>query len=107
MEWVRGKIWITRPGIRRMVLSEPADLSTVSSFEVSRPRLHGLAWDGEGVWAAHTTDRVIIKYDVSTGLEMDIVEVPEPHPAPHGLTLWRGTLWYCDADTGQVCRIHR
>ena len=105
IEWGRGKIWVTRPGIRRIVQVIPGDFSVVDEFEVGLDRLHGLAWVGDGLWAAHTADRVLVKYDVKTGRELDAMVIPEPHPSPHGLTTWQGALWYCDADTGDVCRI--
>ena len=107
LEWVRGRIWVTRPGIKQITLVDPRDFSTLRIVQVPLKRLHGLDWEAGGLWAAHTADRVIVKYNVNTGWQMDKIDVPEAHPAPHGLTLWQGVLWYCDADTGAVCRILR
>ena len=107
LEWVRGRVWVTRPGIKRITLFAARDFSVVNEIEVPYPRLHGLAWDGRGLWAAHTADRVIVRYDVKTARALDTIETPPPHPAPHGLTIWHGALWYADADTGAVCRIER
>ena len=107
LEWVRGRIWVTRPGACLLTLMDPRDFSLAKELKVPRQRLHGLAWDRDGLWAVHTADRVIAKYNVDTGEELDLIEVPEPHPAPHGFTIWKGGMWYCDADTAMVCRIVR
>ncbi len=107
LEWVRGRIWVTRPGVNILALYDARDFSLVREVSVPWKRLHGLAWDGKGLWAVHTADRIIVKYNVDTGKELDRIEVPPPNPEPHGLTLWNGVLWYCDAESGAVCRILR
>ena len=61
-------------------------------------RLHGLARDGEGIWCAHTTDKVILKYHVETGEVMDRIDLPPDGPSPHGLSMRGGEMWYCDAN---------
>jgi hypothetical protein len=30
---------------------------------------------------------------------------PAEGPDPHGMTYWKGQLWYCDAGTRAVCTI--
>ena len=40
-----------------------------------------------------------------TGAILARVEIPEPYPEPHGMTLWEGYFWYCDAHSRAVCRL--
>ena len=54
----------------------------------------------------HTGDRVIVKLDIETSEEMDRIEIPEPHPEPHGLSAYKDGSWvYCDATSGWVAEI--
>ena len=41
---------------------------------------------------------MIVKYEKTTGLEMDRIHLPPDGPDPHGLTIKDGVLWYSDAD---------
>ena len=48
----------------------------------------------------------IVKMDIETNEEMDRIEIPEPHPEPHGLSAYRAGSWiYCDATSGWVAEI--
>ena len=76
-------------------------------FESPAPRPNGMTGSPEGLWVAHPSDDVIAKYDVDTGDRMDAHELPEGSPEPHGLTYWRGDLWYCEATSDAVCRVYR
>ena len=98
LEWVDGLLWITAFRPRAMKLVEPKDFRVIKTIEVPHDRPHGLSWDGEGMWMAHTGLKIIVKYDPETGDEMDCIEYPSDAPAPHGLTRWNGDLWTCDAN---------
>ena len=60
--------------------------------------LQGMATDGDGIWCADRADKIVVKYEKSTGKEMERVELPEKGPDPHGLSIKDGVLWYSDAD---------
>lgn len=107
LEWNRGKIWVTRPAARVIQLIELNRFLVICEMKVSHDRSHGLAWDGDGLWCVFTSEGLIIKYNVTTGKKMAIIEVPSSNPEIHGLTIWKGFLWYCDAKSGAVCRIRR
>jgi glutamine cyclotransferase len=98
LEWVDGLLWITCFRPKALKLIDPKDFCVLKTIEVPFERLHGLAWDGEGLWCAHTSDKIIVKYNVDTGEVMDRIDYPRDAPAPHGLTLWNGDLWSCDAN---------
>ena len=93
--------------MKLLELMNPKDWTAENAIDVPYARAHGLAWDGDGLWAAFTTDKIIAKYDVKTGRQMDEVKLPESSPDPHGLTNWRGSLLYSDAVTGEVGRVIR
>ena len=108
LEWVRGgRIWAARHEAKLMDLLDSRDWSLVKRFEMTLPRAHGVAWDGEGLWVSHPSDAVIVKYDADTGAQMDAHELPDGSPEPHGLTIWQGDMWYCDAKSDAVCRVYR
>ena len=107
LEWAQGKIWAARHEVKLMDLLDPKDWSVVKRFEMPFPRAHGCAWDGEGLWVAHPSDDVIVKYDVDSGNQLDAHELPSGSPEPHGLTMWCGDMWYCDAKSDAVCRVYR
>ncbi|MEE8363074.1 MAG: hypothetical protein V3S18_03280 [Dehalococcoidia bacterium] len=98
MEWDDGLIWLTGFNPKALILCDPEkDFAVVEKHEVETERLHGLARDGDGIWCAHTTHKVIVKYSVETGEEQERIVFPEDSPAPHGLSVKDGELWYSDA----------
>ena len=100
IEWDDGNIWVTSFSPKAITLVDGKDYGVIRSFPVELDRLHGLARDGEGIWCAHTTDRVIVRYDVESGRELDRIAFGENGPYPHGLSIRDGELWYCDANYG-------
>jgi hypothetical protein len=99
LEWDHGVMWVTAFNPKALLVCDPTDdFKVLEKIEVSTERLHGLARDGDGIWCAHTSDKVIIKYSVTTGEETDRIQVPPDSPAPHGLTIRDGELWYADAN---------
>ncbi len=95
----KGLMWVTAFAPKAIHLCDPYDdMKIVRTFKVDLERLHGLARDGEGVWCAHTTDNVIVKYDVETGAETDRISMGPNDPFVHGLSIRNGELWYADAN---------
>tara|TARA_B100001123_G_C15334064_1_gene1032180 strand:+ start:3818 stop:4609 length:792 start_codon:yes stop_codon:yes gene_type:complete len=123
IEWDDGKLWVTAFSPKAIILCDPFDLvvnkttdkiinkqngkilgsemKVIKKIEVNTERLHGLARDGDGIWCAHTSDKIIIKYNVKDGKEMERLVFSEKNPgdapAPHGLSIKDDQLWYCDA----------
>ena len=98
LEWDDGLLWVTAFSPKALILVDPSDFRVIRKFPVELERLHGLARDGDGIWCAHTADRVIVKYSVETGEEMDRITMPSDGPRPHGVSIKDGELWYCDAN---------
>ena len=80
-------------------------------------RAHGLAFDPPGIWVMHSTDRVIHKLDLKDGRILEVITLAKDDPDPHGMCMYKGRLYYCDAGllpagkangspfAGYVCRI--
>ncbi len=104
IEWDKGpdgkaRMWVTAFNPTAIFLCDPNDgMKEIDCFRVSLPRLHGLARDGDGIWCAHTTDNVIVKYNVETGKEIDRIAMAPGDPYVHGLSIRNGELWYADAN---------
>jgi hypothetical protein len=99
IEYDDGKIWVTAFQPLAIYLMETTGrYDIVHSFEVDTTRLHGLARVDDGLWCAHTTDNVIIKYDVDSGSELDRITLDEGDAFVHGLSIKDGDLWYGDAN---------
>lgn len=114
VEWADdGALWVTRPGIKVILQIDPFDFSVAHQIPSPLPRSHGLIWMEGGLWCVYTADRVIVKQDPKDGSILERIEVPEPYPQPHGLTLWNGEFVFCDADDtdasrrGQIWRLIR
>ena len=60
--------------------------------------LPGLARVGAGIWCADRAEKIIVKFDVNTGKELDRILLPKDGPDPHGLTIRNQELWYSNAD---------
>ena len=68
------------------------------------PRPHGLAWEGRYLWHNDGDLNAFFKFDPDTGQIVEKIQLADSDPLSHGLTIWEGTLWYCD-DVGVVCRM--
>jgi hypothetical protein len=71
-------------------------------FNTPGNRPHGLAWEGRYLWHGDSNDAAFFKFDVETGGIVEKIQLTDADPIAHGLTIWNGTLWYCD-DVGVVC----
>jgi sugar lactone lactonase YvrE len=112
LEWIDGALWVCvpprveppRPAVYRV---DPQTGRVLSEFAAPGMRPHGLAWDGHLLWVAETTLRTITAYTLD-GRPQRVLELaagPAEGPDPHGLTYYRGELWYCDAATRAMCTI--
>jgi sugar lactone lactonase YvrE len=117
LEFAEGKLWITSLKLQKLSLVDPKDFRLVRQIPVHLGRAHGLAWDPPGIWCMHSNDRVIHKLDANDGRILEVIRLSKDDPDPHGMCLYRGHLYYCDAGiaptgkdnlsptAGWVCRI--
>ncbi len=106
LEWHNGKLWIAVPPSATIYQVDVDDGFTVlHSIPAPGNRPHGLAWDGDDLLCVETNLRAIYCLNPQTGEQLAKIELPEPNPEPHGMTVWNGVIWYCDAHTRAVCRL--
>ena len=98
LEWDAGNIWVTETTSKKLALMDGKTYQILLEIPCDLNVLHGLATDGDGIWCADRADKIVVKYEKSTGKEMERVELPEKGPDPHGLSIKDGVLWYSDAD---------
>jgi hypothetical protein len=68
-------------------------------------RAHGVVRIDDILWVVHTADRLVVKLAVEDGQVLEEISVPDPHPEPHGLSIYGQNLIYCDAASGWVAQI--
>ncbi|MEZ4867635.1 MAG: hypothetical protein R3C14_40290 [Caldilineaceae bacterium] len=100
-----GMIWVTTLKDQTLTKMRISDWSIQHVIPLPYKRAHGVVRVADGVWIVHTADRLIVKLDVNDGHELDRIDVPEPHPEPHGLSIFGQDLIYCDASSGWVAKI--
>ena len=70
-------------------------------------RPHGIAWEAGDLWCVETDHRAIYRLNTADGSILEEIDIPTDYPEPHGMTMWDGTFWYCDAGSRSVCRVTR
>jgi sugar lactone lactonase YvrE len=106
LEWRDGKLWVATPPSAMVYQVDPdANCAVIKSFPAPGNRPHGLAWRVKELWLVETNHRAIYCYDYEQGTIRGKVQLPEGAPEPHGMTIWDGHFWYCDAETQVICRI--
>jgi streptogramin lyase len=103
LEWKDGKLWIAVPPAQTIYRVNPNGFSVEHQFPTKGDRPHGLGWENGHLWCIDSNLNAMHRYDPATGRVSRTVQLGENDPLPHGMTIWRGTVWYCD-DVGVVCR---
>jgi hypothetical protein len=67
-------------------------------------RPHGIGWEGKWLWCTDSNLNAFFKHHPETGEVIEKIQLADSDPLPHGMTIWQGTMWYCD-DVGVVCRL--
>ena len=103
-EWRDGKLWSTSTSARSIYRIDPKTWVVEKRLQAPGPRPHGLAWEGSYLWHGDSDYKAFFKFDTETGQIKEKIQLAADDPLPHGLTIWEGTLWYCD-DIGVVCKM--
>jgi hypothetical protein len=107
LKWVDGKYWMAVPASGKLFLIEPETGQIVRSIPAPGVRTHGLAWDNGFLWCVESDGRVVYKLDPADGKTVAKIQLTKDDPAPHGLDISKGVLWYCDAASGWICRLEQ
>jgi streptogramin lyase len=106
LEFHRGNLWLAVPPSATIYEIDVNDnFKVVHSIPAPGNRPHGIAWNGDDLWCVETNHRAIYRLDPQSGDILAKIDIPEPEPEPHGMTLWEGYFWYCDAHSGAICRL--
>ena len=103
-EWRDGRLWTTSTSSRSVFRIEPKKWVVEQRLAAPGPRPHGLAWEGRYLWHGDGDLNAFYKFDLGSGHIVEKIQLADDDPLAHGLTIWEGTLWYCD-DVGVVCRM--
>jgi streptogramin lyase len=103
-EWRDGKLWFAVPPSREVYCVDPKTWIVETKFATSGNRPHGIGWEGKYLWVTDSNLNAFFKHDPATGEVLEKIQLADSDPLPHGMTIWQGTLWYCD-DVGVVCRL--
>ena len=103
-EWRDGKLWTTSTSARSIYRIDAKTWVVEKRLQAPGPRPHGLAWEGRYLWHGDSDYKAFFKFDPDTGEILEKIQLAADDPLPHGLTIWEGTLWYCD-DIGVVCKM--
>ena len=95
-----GTMWLATGKTMSQVKME--DRSVIREVEMPYGRSHGVVRVEDGLWIAFTNDLCLIKFDIDSNEEMVRSDVPECHPAPHGVSIYEGGFIYCDSSTGWI-----
>jgi outer membrane protein assembly factor BamB len=103
-EWRDGKLWTTSTSARTIFCLDAKTWVVEKRLNAPGNRPHGLAWEGRYLWHGDSNHAAFFKFDVDTGAIVEKIQLGDADPVAHGLTIWDGTLWYCD-DIGVVCKM--
>ena len=114
--WAEDSLWVTTLKLQSITRMD-VNGKVLHSFPVTLDRAHGLGWDGEAIWCLFSNDLVIHRLNPKDGRILEAVQLAKTDPDPHGMTWYRGALYYCDAGiapgavdskskySGYICRI--
>ncbi len=117
LEFAEGTLWLTSLQLQKLSQVDPKDFRLMHQIPVHLSRAHGLAWDRGAIWCMHSNDRIIHKLDAKDGRILEAITLSSQDPDPHGMCLYKGDLYYCDAGiappgidsgsptAGYICRI--
>jgi hypothetical protein len=108
--WHEGKLWIASLRLRGNIRVDPKTwqpdymIPFYQSFP-DRVRYHGIAIDGDSMWQVVGNDSTsfatgkpgLVRYEVSTGKVLEVVDFLPGSSDPHGLAMHDGKLISCDA----------
>ncbi|MBI4904568.1 MAG: hypothetical protein HY820_13080 [Acidobacteria bacterium] len=103
LEWKNGKLYISNPPSQKIYRMDVKEWKPEKEFATAGDRPHGLGWEGEWLWCVDSNLNAFFKHDVKDGRILERIQLTDNDPLPHGMTVWRGWMWYCD-DVGVVCK---
>ena len=107
LEWREGKIYAAAPPTQRVHVIDAATWEEVNQFPTGGLRVHGIGWSEDGrLWVSDTSAGTVQLMEPEKGRIYDVFRVAEPDEV-HGMTVFDGELWYCDAGTRDIGILRR
>jgi hypothetical protein len=106
-----GKLWVAVPPGRMIYRIDPMTWTVEHMFPTVGYRPHGVGIetpDAQYLWEADTNMGAFFKRHMVTGDVADSVQLPEGSPFPHGMSVWKGYIYWTDDIGGgiaPVCRV--
>jgi hypothetical protein len=104
LEWRDDKLWMAVPPAREIFCLDSTSWIVERKFNTAGNRAHGLGWEGRWLWNGDPNLNGFFKHDPTTGEIVEKIQLGERDPLPHGMTIWKSAMWYCD-EVGVVCRL--
>jgi len=105
-----GKLWMAVPPARMIYRIDPKTWMVEYMFPTVGYRPHGVGIetpDARYLWESDTNMGGFFKRDMVTGEILDSIRLPEGSPFPHGMSVWKGYIYWTDDIGGglaPVCR---
>ena len=100
-----GTLWLSTLKSQTLTQVRISDWSSLRTIPLPYTRAHGVVRVRDGIWVVHTGGPRGCELGLEGEGELDRIEVPTPHPQPHGLSIYETGFLYCDATSGWVVRI--
>ena len=105
-----GKLWIAVPPGRMIYRVDPKTWMVEHMFPTVGYRPHGVgieAPDARFLWESDTNMGAFFKRDMVTGDVVDSIQLPEGSPFPHGMSVWKGYIYWTDDIGGGIAPVCR
>ncbi len=100
IEFHNGKMWIAVPPAVKIYRIDPATHTVEHVIPAPGERPHGISFEGESLWCTESNHMAFYKLDPETGAWTEKMKLAEGSATPHGMSIWKGDMWYSDADGG-------
>jgi hypothetical protein len=106
-----GKLWIAVPPARMIYRIDPKTWIVEHMFPTVGYRPHGVGIetpDAHYLWESDTNMGAFFKRHMVSGEVVDSIQLPEGSPFPHGMSVWKGYIYWTDDIGGgiaPVCRV--
>jgi len=106
-----GQLWMAVPPARMVYRIDPKTWTVEHMFPTVGYRPHGVGIetpDARYLWESDTNMGAFFKRDMVTGEVLDSMQLPEGSPFPHGMSVWKGYIYWTDDVGGglaPVCRV--
>ena len=105
-----GKLWVAVPPGRMIYRIDPKSWTVEHMFPTVGYRPHGVGIetpDARHLWESDTNMGGFFKRDMVTGEVVDSMQLPEGSPFPHGMSVWKGYIYWTDDIGGGVAPVCR